>query len=76
MSGKGLGSEMLPALRSLGPVPPPYLVIPAEEKGPFKRKGKVALSPPAALTPPSSEREVTDDPSLSGVIMEDASYTG
>ena len=58
MSGKGQGRETLPALRSLGPVePPPWERARATEKptGPFEKKGKVARSPPAALTPPPSE---------------------
>ena len=77
MSGKGQGRETLPALRSLGPVTPPHLVIPVEKaKGPFAKKGKVARSPPAALTPPFSEREVTEDPDSGGVAMEIASYPG
>ena len=56
MSGKGQGRETLPALRSLGPVePPPWERATEKEKGPFEKRGKVARSPPAALTPPPSE---------------------
>ena len=44
------------------PVPPPDIVARLEEARPFEKKGKVARSPPAALTPPPSERTVGEEP--------------
>ena len=60
----------------LGPVPvPPYLLATLEAR-PFEKKGKVARSPPAALTPPPSERVVTENHGFRGVAAEATSYPG
>ena len=63
MSGKGQGRDILPALRSLGPVPSPPRE-PEKGKGLFERKGKVARLPPATLTPPPSERLAEESSSV------------